>query len=366
MGSRSATHTVTTGWPRRWPRCSQHDPRLSSSTAGGPGGPRPRARPTSSPTVQPGSPPTGWLASSRARGLSRVRDSTPDTCSLAFLFCTLAVTYPTRVRSIYGRSFAGPGRPEPTHGPGDPARSPGHGRRVGQALPIARPGFHDTWGSCGRPDWSTSARRRSAGSTACGPRPWSRSTTGCRTTARCGRTGSTRCTRKSLEERRHENDRDRNDEGARRDPGSGAGRRRYDTDINDLWQACTTPERLGRWIAEVSGDSVRAHRPGRLHEHLDRPGDDRRVRRSAPFAAHDRARAPTTRARSRPGSPRRVHRPAWWWRSADCPSTSSTSTEPDGTPIWRISAAPSRVVGRCTRRAGRRGRPPPGTSAGPN
>ena len=28
----------------------------------------------------------------------------------------------------------------------------------------------------------------------------------------------------------------------------------YDTDIDDLWNACTTPERLVRWIAEVSGD----------------------------------------------------------------------------------------------------------------
>ena len=28
----------------------------------------------------------------------------------------------------------------------------------------------------------------------------------------------------------------------------------YDTDIHDLWLACTTPERLARWIAEVSGD----------------------------------------------------------------------------------------------------------------
>ncbi|GAA4716029.1 SRPBCC family protein [Nocardioides conyzicola] len=28
----------------------------------------------------------------------------------------------------------------------------------------------------------------------------------------------------------------------------------YATDIDDLWQACTTPERLARWIAEVSGD----------------------------------------------------------------------------------------------------------------
>jgi uncharacterized protein YndB with AHSA1/START domain len=28
----------------------------------------------------------------------------------------------------------------------------------------------------------------------------------------------------------------------------------YDTGIDDLWQACTTPERLARWIAEVSGE----------------------------------------------------------------------------------------------------------------
>lgn len=28
----------------------------------------------------------------------------------------------------------------------------------------------------------------------------------------------------------------------------------YVTDIDDLWQACTTPERLARWIAQVSGD----------------------------------------------------------------------------------------------------------------
>jgi uncharacterized protein YndB with AHSA1/START domain len=28
----------------------------------------------------------------------------------------------------------------------------------------------------------------------------------------------------------------------------------YDTDIEDLWEACTEPGRLARWIAEVSGD----------------------------------------------------------------------------------------------------------------
>jgi uncharacterized protein YndB with AHSA1/START domain len=28
----------------------------------------------------------------------------------------------------------------------------------------------------------------------------------------------------------------------------------YATDIDDLWEACTTPERLARWIASLSGD----------------------------------------------------------------------------------------------------------------
>lgn len=30
----------------------------------------------------------------------------------------------------------------------------------------------------------------------------------------------------------------------------------YATDIEDLWEACTDPERLARWIADVSGDLV--------------------------------------------------------------------------------------------------------------
>ncbi|MDN5901351.1 MAG: SRPBCC family protein [Brachybacterium sp.] len=28
----------------------------------------------------------------------------------------------------------------------------------------------------------------------------------------------------------------------------------YETDIHDLWEACTKPERLARWIAQVAGD----------------------------------------------------------------------------------------------------------------
>ncbi|TDW18025.1 SRPBCC domain-containing protein [Kribbella kalugense] len=36
----------------------------------------------------------------------------------------------------------------------------------------------------------------------------------------------------------------------------------YDTDIDDLWAACTTPDRLARWIAEVSGE---LHVGGTVH-----------------------------------------------------------------------------------------------------
>lgn len=28
----------------------------------------------------------------------------------------------------------------------------------------------------------------------------------------------------------------------------------YDTDVDDLWRACTDPERLARWIVQVAGD----------------------------------------------------------------------------------------------------------------
>jgi uncharacterized protein YndB with AHSA1/START domain len=31
-------------------------------------------------------------------------------------------------------------------------------------------------------------------------------------------------------------------------------RRRYDAPIEDVWEACTVPERLGRWFLPVSGD----------------------------------------------------------------------------------------------------------------
>ena len=64
----------------------------------------------------------------------------------------------------------------------------------------------------------------------------------------------------------------------------------YDTDIDDLWQACTTPERLARWIAEVSGD-LRVG--GTIHAVFTStwtgPATDRGVRRTAPSAAHDGA-----------------------------------------------------------------------------
>ena len=63
----------------------------------------------------------------------------------------------------------------------------------------------------------------------------------------------------------------------------------YDTDIDDLWEACTTPERLARWIAEVSGDLRVGHDPCCLHQHLDRSGAGRGVRGTASSAPHDGA-----------------------------------------------------------------------------
>jgi uncharacterized protein YndB with AHSA1/START domain len=30
----------------------------------------------------------------------------------------------------------------------------------------------------------------------------------------------------------------------------------YETDVDDLWQACTDPERLARWIVQVAGTSA--------------------------------------------------------------------------------------------------------------
>jgi uncharacterized protein YndB with AHSA1/START domain len=36
----------------------------------------------------------------------------------------------------------------------------------------------------------------------------------------------------------------------------------YDTDIADLWDACTTPERLARWMGEFAGD---LRQGGNLH-----------------------------------------------------------------------------------------------------
>ena len=78
----------------------------------------------------------------------------------------------------------------------------------------------------------------------------------------------------------------------------------YDTDVDDLWQACTTPERLARWIAEVSGDlRVGGTIHAVFYEHVDRSGEGRGLRRPAPSAPDERAQKPTTRPRSRPGSP---------------------------------------------------------------
>ena len=75
----------------------------------------------------------------------------------------------------------------------------------------------------------------------------------------------------------------------------------YDTDIDDLWEACTDPERLARWIAKVSGD-LRVG--GSIHavftSTLDGAGAHRGVRGAAPPAA-DHGAGHRGRAESRPG-----------------------------------------------------------------
>ena len=76
----------------------------------------------------------------------------------------------------------------------------------------------------------------------------------------------------------------------------------YDTDIDDLWEACTTPERLARWIAEVSGD-LRVG--GTIHAVFTStwtgPGRIEVCERAASPAAHDGAGHRRRGRRSRPG-----------------------------------------------------------------
>ena len=137
---------------------------------------------------------------------------------------------------------------------------------LAEALPIARPGVSRHLrvlreAGSGRP----SARTRSGGSTASDRRPWSSWTTGWRTTAPSGSTGWTPCTPRSPEAK--EPDRETPRERTHRDHRHHARRTArgavrvedvYDTDIDDLWLACTRPERLARWIAQVTVTCGRA------------------------------------------------------------------------------------------------------------
>ena len=75
----------------------------------------------------------------------------------------------------------------------------------------------------------------------------------------------------------------------------------YDTDIEDLWDACTEPERLARWIAEVSGD-LRVD--GIFHASFVSSWSGPDVSMSAngrPSPAHHGGRGPQMKHKSRPG-----------------------------------------------------------------
>ena len=268
--------------------------------------------------------------------------------------CTLAVTYPIGYIRIHGCGAARVGGPEPANGAGDPARPPGDRRRAGRGAPDrpsrACPG---TCGCCGRPGWSTYARRRSAGSTACGRSRSSRWTSGWRTTARSGRTGSTPCTPRSLEGRRHETvNIIGTHAGARRDPRRGARRgrlrhrhRRPVGGVHDAGAARALDRRGLRRPARGR------HDPCRLHQHLDRPGDGSRCA----------TRRTTCSSRCEPGTDDESQieawlteegRTGWWSRSAGCRWTGCTSTGPAGRRIWRTSAGRWPATGRPTPSAG--------------
>ena len=93
----------------------------------------------------------------------------------------------------------------------------------------------------------------------------------------------------------------------------------YDTDIDDLWQACTTPERLARWIARVDGDlRVGGTVQAVFTSTWDRSGARRGVRCAAPPAAHDGAGHRGRGADRGVADRRRAPRPGWWSRSAAC------------------------------------------------
>ena len=125
---------------------------------------------------------------------------------------------------------------------------------LADALPIARRACPGTCGCCGRPGWSTCGRRRSAGSTRLRPEALVEVDEWLETIARSGTTGSMPCTRRSHEGRRRSSEDHRHDASSRRHPGRGARRGRLRHRHRRPVEACTTPERLARWIAEVSGD----------------------------------------------------------------------------------------------------------------
>src|SRR5258705_6782896 len=172
------------------------------------------------------------------------------------LLCSLVVTYPIGYALVHhGCGIAGTGGPEPAHGARDPPQSPGDGRR-------ARGGPSD------RPPGSVPSSTRAAGGRT-GRRPSGRAAPhlhpATRGICRGGRVaGAVPGALAEPARSPAHGDRPRK-EGAKmkiigtmrsldRTRGAVRVEDMYDTDIDDLWEACTNPERLARWIAKVSGD----------------------------------------------------------------------------------------------------------------
>ena len=132
-----------------------------------------------------------------------------------------------------------------------PANSPTHCRSPGRASP-------GTCGCCGRPDWSTSARRPSGGSTASARRRWPRWTQWLEPYRALWRNRldalHTEIARGKKDSRNHHEDH-RHHASARRQRAERCASRTSTTPTSTTCgRRAPTPERLARWIAEVSGD----------------------------------------------------------------------------------------------------------------
>ncbi|MEV0383680.1 SRPBCC domain-containing protein [Nonomuraea sp. NPDC050643] len=123
-------------------------------------------------------------------------------------------------------------------------------------------------------------------------------------------------------------------------------RRGYDAPIEDVWEACTEPDRLSRWLLKVSGDL----RPGGTFALEATPGA-RSSAASAPTCSRSpgaTATCPTARW-SYACRPARTRAPRWSWSTSCCRTTAWSAWASAGS-CPCPSPCPSTCAANCPRR----------------